>query len=170
MLPSASRYGAALAVLRMYTGINFLIHGYGKLTSSQWAVPGGECESIIKGMIEGTSGPYRDFITGVVLPHVSLFAHLVAWGETLTGIALFLGLLTQFAGVVGAFLTLNYWMAKGGFAHLDAYAGLDISLFALSAINAALPTGLVAGVDGLTAARKRPPSLGGKSAKVPTVP
>lgn len=170
MLPSASRYGAALAVFRIYTGINFLIHGYGKVTSPQWAVPGGECESIIKGMIDNTSGPYHDFITGVVLTHVGLFATLVEWGETLTGIALILGLLTRFAGGVGCLLTLNYWMAKSGFAHLDAYAGLDITLFALCAINLALPTGLVAGVDGLIAARRRTPSLGGKSAKVPTVP
>jgi hypothetical protein len=51
---------------------------------------------------------------------------------------------------------LNYWLSKGSYANLNGYAGLDMAAIALSAINLALPTGLVAGVDGMLAARKRP--------------
>jgi len=156
MLPSASRYAAALAVLRIYTGISWLIHGYGKITNPAWAAPNGMFVGILQDMTKDTSGAYHDFVTGVVIPHFATFAMLVAWGETLTGVALTLGLLTRLGGAGGAFLALNYWLSKAGYANLNGYAGLDMAAIALSAINLALPTGLVAGIDGLIAARKRP--------------
>jgi hypothetical protein len=65
-------------------------------------------------------------------------------------------LLTRIGGAGGVFLALNYWLSKSSYANLNGYAGLDMAAIALSAINLALPTGLVAGIDGLIAARKRP--------------
>ncbi len=156
MLPSAARYATALAVLRIYTGIFWLIHGFGKLTNPEWAAPNGMFIGIVQDMTKNTSGPYHDFVTGVVLPHFTTFATLVAWGETLTGVALTLGLLTRIGGAGGVFLALNYWLSKAGYSNLNGYAGLDMAAIALSAINLALPTGLVAGIDGMIAARKRP--------------
>jgi len=156
MLPSAARYATALAVLRIYTGISWFIHGFGKITNPDWAAPDGSFVSFVQDMTKNTSGPYHDFVTSVVVPHFTTFAPLVAWGETLTGVALTLGLLTRLGGAGGVFLALNYWLAKGSYATLNGYAGLDMAAIALSAINLALPTGLIAGIDGLIAARKRP--------------
>ena len=156
MLPSAQRYAAALAVLRIYTGISWLIHGIGKLRNPTWGAPNGGFTSFVQDMVKDTSGPYHDFVVGTVLPHFATFAALVAWGETLTGVALTLGLLTRLGGAGGVFLALNYWLSKSAFATINGYAGLDLAALALSAINVALPTGLVCGIDGLIAARKRP--------------
>ena len=53
-----------------------------------------------------------------MLTHSSLFAHLTAWGEAITGVGLTLGLLTGVASLVGLLLVINYglatqWMSPG---------------------------------------------------------
>jgi uncharacterized membrane protein YphA (DoxX/SURF4 family) len=154
MLPSASRYASVLAVLRIFAGAAWFSHGVLKLTNPHWATPGGAFESFVREMTDGQTGFYHDFIVGVVLTHANVFSMLVGWGETLTGVSLLLGLLTPVGGIVGAFLTLNYWMAKGDFAHIASLGGLDLATAALSLVNAALPTGLVFGLDGLIARRR----------------
>jgi uncharacterized membrane protein YphA (DoxX/SURF4 family) len=54
---------------------------------------------------------YKQFLEGMVLPHGPLFAQLTAWGETVTGLGLTLGLLTGLASLVGLVLVINYGMA-----------------------------------------------------------
>ena len=61
---------------------------------------------------------YKQFLEGTVLQHSSLFAQLTAWGETVVGLGLTLGLLTGLASVVGLILVINYglatqWMSPG---------------------------------------------------------
>jgi uncharacterized membrane protein YphA (DoxX/SURF4 family) len=61
---------------------------------------------------------YKHFLEGVVLPNSNLFAQLTAWGETVVGIGLTLGLLTGIASLVGLVLVINYglatqWMSPG---------------------------------------------------------
>jgi uncharacterized membrane protein YphA (DoxX/SURF4 family) len=61
---------------------------------------------------------YKQFLEGTVLTHSSVFAQLTAWGETVTGIGLTLGLLTGLASLVGLLLVINYglatqWMSAG---------------------------------------------------------
>jgi uncharacterized membrane protein YphA (DoxX/SURF4 family) len=61
---------------------------------------------------------YKQFLEGTVLPHSSVFAQMTAWGETVTGIGLTLGLLTGIASIVGLVLVVNYglatqWMSPG---------------------------------------------------------
>ena len=163
MRSSASRYATVLAALRMFTGLSWLSHGIGKLLNPQWNAPGGGFASFVGDMTHDTSGAYHDFVTNVVLTHASVFGGLVAWGETLTGVSLLLGLLTRLGGAGGAFLTLNYWAAKSGFLQWTSLGGLDLVTCALSVINAILPTGLVWGVDGVIAANKRPPATGTKT-------
>ena len=163
MLPSASRYAAVLAILRIFTGAAWISHGYGKITNPNWSAPGSMFASFVGQMTSGTAGPYHDFITGFVLPHANVFSVLVAWGETLTGVLLVFGLFTRVGGIVGTFLTLNYWMAKGDFAHIQSLGGLDLATAALSLVNAVLPTGLVCGIDGLLARRRRASTVVGKA-------
>jgi thiosulfate dehydrogenase [quinone] large subunit len=61
---------------------------------------------------------YKQFLEGTVLTHSSVFAQLTAWGETVTGLGLTLGLLTGLASLVGLLLVINYglatqWMSPG---------------------------------------------------------
>lgn len=54
---------------------------------------------------------YKHFLENTVLTHPDTFAHLTAWGETITGLGLTLGLLTGIASVVGLILVINYGLA-----------------------------------------------------------
>ncbi len=155
MLPSSAQYGALLALVRIYTGIFWILHGMGKIRDPHWAAPGGTCAGIIQQMLSAGSGSYHDFVVNTVLPNVTIFANLVAFGETLTGISLLLGLLSRLGGLGGVFLALNYWSAKGDFAHASGYAGFDFATAVLSFISLTLPTGRVLGIDGILSARKR---------------
>ena len=47
----------------------------------------------------------------VVLQYPSVFAHLIAWGEFLGGLALFLGALTRPVGLLVAFQFANFYFA-----------------------------------------------------------
>jgi uncharacterized membrane protein YphA (DoxX/SURF4 family) len=156
MLPPSTRYAGVLAVFRIYVGIFWFIHGFGKLTSGKWTGPSGGFVGDVQDMLQGSAGPYHDFVSGFVLPHAAVFAQLVCWGETLTGVALILGLLTRLGGAGGVFLALNYALLSGDLWHINGYAGFNAAAIAMSAVNLALPTGLVCGLDALIAARKRP--------------
>jgi uncharacterized membrane protein YphA (DoxX/SURF4 family) len=61
---------------------------------------------------------YKQFLENTVLTHSSVFAQMTAWGETVTGLGLTLGLFTGIASVVGVVLVINYglatqWMSPG---------------------------------------------------------
>jgi uncharacterized membrane protein YphA (DoxX/SURF4 family) len=56
-------------------------------------------------------GLVRAWGENVVLPHPTLFAHLIAYGEFLGGLALFLGALTPLAGVAVCFQFANFYFA-----------------------------------------------------------
>jgi thiosulfate dehydrogenase [quinone] large subunit len=67
---------------------------------------------------ENPLGFYKHFLENTVIPNSNLFAHLTAWGETVVGIGLTLGLLTGLASLVGLVLVINYglatqWMSPG---------------------------------------------------------
>jgi thiosulfate dehydrogenase [quinone] large subunit len=56
---------------------------------------------------------YQEFVRQVLIPHASVFAALVTWGELLIGISLMLGLLTRLSAVAALLLAVNYMFAKG---------------------------------------------------------
>ena len=99
---------------------------------------------------------YKHFLEGTVIPHSSTFAQLTAWGETVAGLGLTLGLLTGVASVVGLVLVINYglatqWMSPG-------QQGFHIVLFFLLLAFFFARAGRKWGVDGWLA-RRRPNSL-----------
>jgi thiosulfate dehydrogenase [quinone] large subunit len=94
---------------------------------------------------------YRQFLEGTVLPHSSVFAQLTAWGETVVGIGLTLGLLTGLASVVGLVLVVNYglatqWMSPG-------QQGFHLVLFFLMLAFIGARAGRGWGMDGWLARR-----------------
>ena len=61
---------------------------------------------------------YKHFLENTVLTHAELFAQLTAWGETVVGLGLTLGLLTGLSSIIGLLLVTNYglatqWMSPG---------------------------------------------------------
>jgi thiosulfate dehydrogenase [quinone] large subunit len=97
-----------IVLLRVYTGIFFLYHGWSKMMRDDFGVAG-----FLGAVSENTFGFYRPFVDSVVLPNQGLFAFLVAYGEFALGIALILGLATRYAAFAGAFMAANFWFAKG---------------------------------------------------------
>jgi thiosulfate dehydrogenase (quinone) large subunit len=99
---------------------------------------------------------YKQFLEGTVLTHSNVFAQLTAWGETVTGIGLTLGLLTGLASLAGLILVINYglatqWMSPG-------QQGFHLVLFFLMLAFFFARAGRMWGVDGWIA-RRRPRSL-----------
>jgi len=161
MLPPPQKYATWLAILRIATGASWLAHGIPKLLNPKFFGPDGIMADSVAKNASGMTGAYHDFLLNVVLPNAGLFSHLVAWGETLTGVSLLLGLFTRVGGIVGTFLALNYFMMHGSYAHVTDLGGLDFATLALSFINIVLPTGLVFGLDAmLPRSRARTQSAG----------
>jgi uncharacterized membrane protein YphA (DoxX/SURF4 family) len=118
-----------LAVLRIVIGLYFVKSLVTKMTivllgglvplpavSERWlmVMP----KIVAKQASENPLAFYKQFLEGTVLPHSSIFAQLTAWGETVAGIGLTLGLLTGVASLVGLLLVINYglatqWMSPG---------------------------------------------------------
>jgi uncharacterized membrane protein YphA (DoxX/SURF4 family) len=99
---------------------------------------------------------YKNFLETTVLANSNLFAHMTAWGETVTGLGLTLGLLTGLASVVGLVLVINYglatqWMSPG-------QQGFHLLLFLLMVTFFFARAGRTWGLDGWLA-RRKPQSL-----------
>jgi thiosulfate dehydrogenase (quinone) large subunit len=95
---------------------------------------------------------YKQFLEGTVLTHSNIFAQLTAWGETVAGIGLTLGLLTGVASLVGLVLVINYglatqWMSPG-------QQGFHLVLFFLMLAFFFARAGRTWGLDGWLARRK----------------
>lgn len=98
-----------IVLLRVYTGIFFLSHGWSKVSREG----GFGVDGFLGSVSENTFGFYRPFVDAVVLPNQGLFAFLVAYGELALGLAMILGFATRYAAFAGAFMAANFWFAKG---------------------------------------------------------
>ena len=99
---------------------------------------------------------YKQFLEGTVLPYSSIFAQLTAWGETVVGLGLTLGLLTGLASLVGLFLVANYGMATQWMS--PGQQGFHLVLFFLMLAFFFARAGRIWGLDGWFA-RRRPNSF-----------
>jgi uncharacterized membrane protein YphA (DoxX/SURF4 family) len=119
-----------------------------KLLDPDWYGVHGACATFLA-QLTHAPGFYRTFLTGVALPNVDAFAFMVAWGETLVGVALLLGLLSRAAAAGGLFLLLNYWLGIGGGNANDGWFNFDVATFMMTVLHAAVPTGIAFGLDGV---------------------
>lgn len=152
-----------LAVLRIVVGLYFVKSLVTKMSlvllggvlpipvvSARWleVMP----KIVTKQASENPIAFYKHFLEGTVLPNSNLFAHLTAWGETVVGIGLTLGLLTGVASLVGLVLVTNYglatqWMSPG-------QQGFHLVLFFLMMAFIFARAGRKWGIDGWLARRK----------------
>jgi thiosulfate dehydrogenase [quinone] large subunit len=107
-------------IVRVYVGWQWFEAGIEKVGNPAWV--GNGAGSALTGFIKGALGKstgahpdvqgwYAAFLQNVVLPHVSTWSGLVAYGEVLVGVALILGCLTGIAAFFGLFMNLNYLLA-----------------------------------------------------------
>lgn len=156
-----------LAVLRIVVGLYFVKSLVTKMTlvmlggvlpvpavSARWleVMP----KIVTKQASENPIAFYKHFLDATVLPNSNLFAHLTAWGETVVGIGLTLGLLTGLASLIGLILVINYglatqWMSPG-------QQGFHLVLFFLMLAYFFARAGRTWGLDAWLA-RRRPQSL-----------
>ena len=142
-----------LLPLRLSVGVAFLVAGQSKIAAGNW---GAAYEStlleFVSSNLASAYGFYRPFLESVVIPHAGKFAVLVAWGEILVGVSIFLGLFTRFGAAVGMFMVLNYTFALGLGIWVPGLESLFIwSLFTFMVCSA----GRAMGVDQVLRSRKR---------------
>lgn len=131
-----------IVLLRVYTGVFFAYQGIGKLRQDDFA---SGLAGFLSGTLDASFSFYRPFLESVILPSKEVFAALVAWGELAIGLALILGLATRYAAFAGAFMVLNYWLAKGS----GVFDGTnhDIVWFVILIVLGFIPAGKIAGLD-----------------------
>lgn len=155
-LPSSRTYGGWLALVRMLTGAIWLIHAVPKfLSGAAFLPPGGFFATYLQQGIATTVGPFHDFLADVVAPNAGVFAELVRFGELLVGVSLVLGLFSRLGAFFGIVLPLCYMGARGALGTVNGWGSLEAALALLCAISLVLPTGRIAGIDGLRRARAR---------------
>lgn len=107
-------------IVRIYVGWAWLEAGLHKVHDAAWVGTdaGTALEGFVKGALSKTGGEHPDvqnwyawFLEHVVLPHSDLWAHMIAWGEVLVGIALIVGLFTGIAAFFGSFMNINFLLA-----------------------------------------------------------
>jgi len=142
------RFATWLAVARIYLGVFWLAYGTSKFESN-WAAPKGEFFQAAQYGASQIHGAMHDFIIGFVLPHQDVFARLVAYGETLIGISLFLGLFKNAGAIGGMFLALNYYFATGKYGSRLGVESLEALLFVFCLLILALPSAQELSIDAL---------------------
>ena len=86
-----------------------MAEGFGKATGK--FVQGGFAKSA-SGMTAESWPFWKSFLNSVVIPHASLFAWFVAFGELAVGIGLLLGFLTRWAAAGGVLLLLTILLGQ----------------------------------------------------------
>ncbi len=133
-----------LALIRVAFGVYFIVSALRKTTTG-WLTSEDALMQFVGRNVEGAASGYASFLNSVVLPHASIFAQLVVLGEWAAGLSLLFGLATRLGGIVGAWLVLNYMLAKG----LPNESGsVDRLFFVVCLALAAASAGLVWGLDG----------------------
>ncbi|HEV2697699.1 MAG TPA: DoxX family protein [Terriglobales bacterium] len=97
----------ALSVLRMAVGCLFLILAEYKVFGTQFTLHGGFQYWINIFLKEGSYPFIVPVLKNFVLPHATLIAFLVAYGELAIGVALVLGILVRAASICGVVYMLT---------------------------------------------------------------
>lgn len=120
-----------LTLLRIYIGYRWLTAGIGKLTSG-----GFDASGFIKMAAENTATPawWQTFLETIALPNASLFSFMVQWGELLVGIALILGIFSNYAALMGIVMNLSFLFSGAGI--IDAQMATLTVFIAIAGRNA----------------------------------
>jgi thiosulfate dehydrogenase (quinone) large subunit len=102
------RNARALAALRIAVGALFIIFGQYKVFGAQFTFGGGFQSWINRFLVDQAAYPFMvPVLRGFVLPHGTMIAFLVAYGELVIGLGLVLGLFVRSASVCGIIYMLS---------------------------------------------------------------
>lgn len=90
-----------LAVLRIAVGVLFLIFGQYKVFGTQFTLGGGFQSWINRFLAHGAYPFMAPILRDFVLPHGTVIAFLVAYGELAIGLGLVFGILVRMASICG---------------------------------------------------------------------
>jgi thiosulfate dehydrogenase [quinone] large subunit len=116
----AVRWSWIWLIIRLYVGYEWLIAGWAKVRNPAWvgAKAGTALNGFVSNALSQTSGAHPNvqgwygwFLQNLVATHTTFWSYLVAWGETLVGVALIVGIFTGIAAFFGSFMNLNYLLA-----------------------------------------------------------
>ncbi|MFS0750195.1 DoxX family protein [Oceanobacillus sp. 1P07AA] len=123
-------------IIRVYIGYVWLTSGLGKIMGGEFDASG-----FLQGAVAQTGGEqptvqawWGTFLETVALPNADLFTVLVMWGEVLVGIALILGLFTNFAALMG--ITMNFAFLFSGTVSTNAQMVLLTIFIIVAGANA----------------------------------
>lgn len=140
----ADRNARALATLRISVGLLFLIFAQYKVFGSQFTLGGGFQFWINRFLTEGAYPFMVPVLQKFVLPHATLIAFLVAYGELAIGLALVTGILVRLASVCGVIYMLTLLFSAnypGPHAAFWQYFGASLEHLVLSLCFAAFVLG-----------------------------
>lgn len=138
---ATDRNGLALAGLRIAVGMLFLIFGQYKVFGTQFTLHGGFEWWIHRFLQDGAAFPFfAPILQRLVLPHATLIAFIVAYGELAIGLSLILGIWVRAASAFGLLYMLLLLFSSnfpGGQAPFWQYFGasLDHSVLALCFVS-----------------------------------
>lgn len=146
----------ALVTLRMLIGWHFFYEGLAKLGNPYWTSAGflDDAQWLFAGLFRGLAASPTA---------VTIVDALNAWGLTVIGLALLLGLATRAATGAGIALLLLYYVAAPPFVGLTYAMPAEGSYLIVNkvlieaaalAVLLAVPTGQVVGLDGLIRRRR----------------
>src|SRR5712692_1313219 len=99
--------------LRLFLGATFVYAALDKLTDPTFfdsrapASIGQQMAGYVR-----TGSPLSALLTGVAIPHATVFGALIAMSELLIGMATLAGLLTRAAALGGLFLSLTFYLTS----------------------------------------------------------
>jgi thiosulfate dehydrogenase [quinone] large subunit len=107
-------------IIRLYVGYEWVGAGWDKIISPSWV--GAQAGTALRGFLNNAisltggahpavQGWYAAFLKAIILPTVGFWSYVVAFGETLVGVALILGVFTGIAAFFGFFMNMNYLLA-----------------------------------------------------------
>ena len=164
-LPSNAgmRNSYSLALLRIGVGILFLIFGQYKVFGTAFTLHGG-FQFWINKFLEAGAYPFMaPILRGFVLPHATIIAFLVAYGELAIGLALVLGILVRPASFCGLIFMLTMLFSSdypGAGAPVWQYFGASLSHSVFALCFAAFLIGRADSVLSVAALRKNRASIG----------
>lgn len=125
-----------LAIIRIYIGYAWLTAGIGKISGG-----GFDASGFLQGAIASAGGDHPAvqgwwavFLEKVALPNAELFSFMVMWGEVLVGLALILGIFTNFAALMG--MTMNFAFLFSGTVSTNAQMVLLTVFLVVAGFNA----------------------------------
>jgi len=163
-LDPSTRNSYALASLRISVGVFFLIFGQYKVFGTEFTLHGG-FQFWINKFLEGGAYPFMvAALRGFVLPHATIIAFAVAYGEFAIGLGLTIGLLVRSASFGGLLLMLTMLFSSdypGAGAPFWQYFGASLSHSVFALCFAAFLFGRADSVWSVAALRKNRASLSG---------